>query len=717
MERRTIQMLLTFLAISACMLACQFFSVGGQKPETGEINPMEEGSTETEPQKTDGILQPLKEFFGGESGPSLSDVNIGGTVPMGFTLVDQLGGSTKAVVARGDRVYIGQGPRVVALDVSDPQKPRVLGESKVLPGLVTGLALEDDTLYASAMYGGLHVLDVHDPAKITVTGTATPKTPGCDSLAIRDKKAYMACNPGGLFIADISNSKNPELLYTPDKPTGASISIALVGDYAYIANVTDYTLDIFNIQDPRNPEKVGAYSLLLLPEPEYTSGIISSVRECGGHLCLAAGQDGLIIMDVTDPINPSVAGWLDTAPTSGLVVDGTMVYLADDMEGIHVIDISDHKNPREVGLIPTRIGGWELSVNEVVERGLFIDEDKLYITDQTYGLTIADVGNINGLQRIGHYMTPVPATLFEIRLDKNIAYIIGDWSGFRVVDVSDPENMRELAYDDERKNVSIPTPRGLVVREGYAYIADANYPLHIFSIDDPSKPVQVGALFDPAAPDGAYDIVLNGDLAYMSYWDNKKDADSRNGIMVVDIKDASNPKALNFVDVPNDGWTLALAKEHLYMLDMNQDWRQKEKKEPISLRVFDIANPQNPSCVNTIELPGAQNLSPTDMVVDGERLYVRILPTGVLVYNLKDPSNPELETSIPFMGGMPDIMKAGKYLFLGGIMAYDISDFEKPEFAGQTGTLQAWDAVLDQDMYYVITSFQGLYLFKFDPLK
>jgi hypothetical protein len=700
-------MLLTILAIYLAVLSCRFLPVGNANGKPVDTAQPEKG----------GFLQPLTDGLSGLFGGTRSNINIGGIEPNGFTLTGQLGGSTVAVVANGGRIYIGQGPRVVALDVSDPKSPAVLAESPVLPGLVMGLTLDGDTLYAVTMYGGLHVLDISEEKKIAPAGFVAPKVPGCDSIVVQDKKAFLACNPGGLVIVDVANRKNLKVLFEQEKPAGASFSIAVLGTRAYIVNTSENAIEVFNISDPQKTTKTGTLPFTSLPEGGHTGGFISSVRECGGNLCLAAEQDGLIILNVSDPDNPVIAGRLDTQVASGLVVDGNTVYLADDMDGIHVIDISDPKSPKEAGRLATEVGGWELSVKEHGERGLAVAGNLLYVTDPAYGLTLINVNNSGDLQRAGQYMTPLPDVLTNIKIDQENAYITGRNSGFRVVDVADPANPRELAYDDSRKNLYTQYPTGLEVSVGHAYISDGNYPFHIYSLTNPSKPVQVGALFDEAASDGAFDVVLKGDLAYLSGWGLKDAFYPGKGIWVVSIKDPAHPKAVNFVDVPNEKWILALAREHLYALDGTMDLDKGGQKEPIALRVFDLANPEKPAESKVIPLPGAQNMMPMDMTTDGSRLYIHLLSGKVLIYELANPAAPVMASELTLPGGMQDVLVDGKTMILGGTSAYDISDIQKPNYAGLAGNLQAWDAAFQNDRLYVVTTFQGLYIFQFDSKK
>jgi hypothetical protein len=51
-------------------------------------------------------------------------------------LVGQIGGNTESVFVEGDYAYIGEGPRLTILDISNPANPIVIGKSAPLPGVV-----------------------------------------------------------------------------------------------------------------------------------------------------------------------------------------------------------------------------------------------------------------------------------------------------------------------------------------------------------------------------------------------------------------------------------------------------------------------------------------------------------------------------------------------------------------------------------------------------
>ena len=173
-----------------------------------------EGSSQQEEQTT------------AEPGGGLPPVDTG--IQGDFEFLGQIGGSNYAVAADGRTACVGEGPRLVTLDVSDPNMPKRVGRSEVLPGLVQGTQMDGNYAYAATQYGGLHVLDISDPSQPTLVSTIKPNVPGCNAVVLADGLAYLACNPSGLFIVDISTPQNPVELSSGKIP-GTMISLAVGG--------------------------------------------------------------------------------------------------------------------------------------------------------------------------------------------------------------------------------------------------------------------------------------------------------------------------------------------------------------------------------------------------------------------------------------------------------------------------------------------------------
>lgn len=75
----------------------------------------------------------------------------------------------------------------------------------------------------------------------------------------------------------------------------------------------------------------------------------------GNTLCLAAGYEGLLTLDVSDPINPVMLGSLiiqNSKDVERIEVVGNRAYLQDAFDGILAADISNPSSPMLIGTLP-----------------------------------------------------------------------------------------------------------------------------------------------------------------------------------------------------------------------------------------------------------------------------------------------------------------------------------------------------------------------------
>lgn len=627
-----------------------------------------------------------------------------------LTYIGQYGGSTNTIAINGQYAYMGQGPRIVVLDISNPEIPVFVSESELLPGLVQGVKVEGDYVYATTLFSGLHILDISQATNPKIISNVEPEQPSCGPLTLKAGIAFIACNPSGLFIVDVNNPTAPEVLSSGNF-RGTLVSIALDNDVIYLADITK-GVNIIDVSDPKNPRQIGFFDSQTIPSltPQVS---IEAVDMCQGDLCLAVGNHGFVILDLTDQGNPTIKASVTQFWPSGLTSQGEFAFLVDDLEGVRVFNISDPTLPQQVGLMPTSVGGFEFSPHELKQREITIADQILYIPDPAYGLTTVDIRNPSQPVRVGHYMTPVPDAVFNIKVVGNHAFTANRNAGFRVVDVSNPENMFEIFYDDERKDLSPYLPTGLEIVGNYAYISDGNFPLHVYDITNPNQPIEVAGINSERSWDGADNLVISGNFAYLSGRGGNTAIFPGEGIWVIDISNPSAPDPVHFIDLPNSHWSLAIYNNILFALDGQQNYQEPD---PISLRIIDISNPMGAVPIKSIAIPELNPGSPRSLMVSGDWLYLGIGLTGIKLFDIRDPYNP-IETSVSSDSGiMPTPFRFAhqdNHLLVNGTMLYDISE---PEYLRLIGlgvmNMHAWDGYILRDLVYVATSFQGIYVYQ-----
>ncbi len=420
-------------------------------------------------------------------------------------LVAQLGGPVLRAAVAGSYAYIGIGPRLVVLNVSNPNNPTFVGWSDVLPGVVQDLAVVRDYVYliGNEYHARLWIFSVADPTHPTVVNTVDFQA-SAQRIAIVGNRAYVTVTGKGLQILDISNPASPQLL--GKFPEGGAF-IAVAGNYAYtIRGIYFYVVDVSN---PISPTRVGTYTLSVDTQ-------VFGLAADGRLASIAAGDRGVLLVDVSTPSSPNLVGTYDTPNwTSDVAISGNLVYVADT-SALRILDISTPSSPQQIGFCNLP---WGLAY------AVTLAGDYAYVADDPGGLRIVRIadprnpvevarffvmGYANGIARTGSYLyvsqrlthtrivqvtdpsrpTPVgayPASPSRAILAKGNRLYLGT-DRLSILDVSNPTQPVLLGQ-------SQPTTRTVTyvaVAGNYAYVICQYTGMCILDISNPSSPVQRG---------------------------------------------------------------------------------------------------------------------------------------------------------------------------------------------------------------------------------
>jgi len=81
---------------------------------------------------------------------------------------------------------------------------------------------------------------------------------------------------------------------------------------------------------------------------------IESEGTPGSYICGAGGRKGLIILDVSDPTNPEIAGQVNIDDwVNEVFISGIYAYVANGENGLGAVNVSDPTDPRVIGHIDT----------------------------------------------------------------------------------------------------------------------------------------------------------------------------------------------------------------------------------------------------------------------------------------------------------------------------------------------------------------------------
>ena len=265
---------------------------------------------------------------------------------------------------------------ITGVEVSTPAAPVVLG-SVALPHWTESIAIEGDYLYATyQLYGEVYVVDISDPALPFHSGTvyvsdytgrlavsdgtllvggsakvfffdlADPAAPAplCDvsvgrwveEIHVVGRRAVLDVAGPGWPVVDWTHRETPDpLSFTPLPVRG--LDVALDGTQACVLDDAA-TLHCFDLSDPANPVVRGQLSLAPL-EPE-------AIGLRGGYLYVAAGGEGLLVVDLNDPESPTLVAQLPLPGDSRLVgFEGASTCLTASYPYVHLLDLADPAAP------------------------------------------------------------------------------------------------------------------------------------------------------------------------------------------------------------------------------------------------------------------------------------------------------------------------------------------------------------------------------------
>lgn len=158
-----------------------------------------------------------------------------------------------------------------------------------------------------------------------------------------------------------------------------------------------------------------------------------------GCAYLAAGYDGLVVIDVSDPNQPVEIGWVDTRGfAGGVALMGGLVLVADGYHGLRVIDVENPVEPGEIGRVA--IEGWSNDVAALGEYAL--------VAAGTAGLVIVDLSD-----------TSYPVEVASMKIDGGASRVhvadpcvcvTDEWGRVHTIDMNEPIRPVETELVDPR---------------------------------------------------------------------------------------------------------------------------------------------------------------------------------------------------------------------------------------------------------------------------
>jgi hypothetical protein len=310
------------------------------------------------------------------------------------------------------------------LDISDSTHPHHVGTAAT-PDQNFGVWAnpEKNLAYVADDFGGLIVIDIGN-LNAPVASDTLLKAGLSYKVQVQGGYAYVASEGVGLKVLDVSDPRFPTEVGSVDSTRDVITSAVAVRDsFAFIGWVTHPWLRAVDVSDPRDPRKVAACDLFNPAEDMVWRDSFLYIAEIARLQVVNAARPHRPVL-----IGTCVVGDLDQA---GLWLQNDSVYLAGPYDGIYVVDVSDPRNPSPVRVL-AGISAW----------GCCVRESLLFISDFDDSLHIWSVANLFNVHELG--AVHVSNAGYDVKVLGDYAFVGA--KGLGLVDISDPRNPGLLAY-------------------------------------------------------------------------------------------------------------------------------------------------------------------------------------------------------------------------------------------------------------------------------
>ncbi|MCE9580032.1 MAG: hypothetical protein K8W52_43350 [Deltaproteobacteria bacterium] len=294
------------------------------------------------------------------------------------------------------------------VDVRDPAHLRELGHVPTRSGdpdeiwndvKLTRAGGRSYALMASSVVG-VEVVDVTDPAAPAVAARLGERWRNVHTLFVDGARAYLAASEQGLEIWDIADPLHATQVGAWTHPASASLSpylhdLYVDGDRAYL-NYWDLGLAIVDVRDPASPALVGTFT----GYGETTSHSSWVTTIAGARIAVHGDEQWgahVRVVDVTEGspgFGTALAAWQTRPEVSvhNLMAFGRLAFLTHYQDGVRVLDLSDPWHPHSLAWFNTWSADEPGTGVSFYEGAVGLDVDlvarRIYVADTHRGLLV-----------------------------------------------------------------------------------------------------------------------------------------------------------------------------------------------------------------------------------------------------------------------------------------------------------------------------------------
>jgi hypothetical protein len=353
----------------------------------------------------------------------------------------------------------------------------------------------------------------------------------------------------------------------------------------------------------------------------------------GNYAYVADGVSGLTVVDISEI--PAAGSIIEYKPVGsyttnaeysyGLLLEGTVLYLATAESGLIKLDVATPETPAYQDVLAPVI-----SCDDVAVAG-----DYTYMLDRKKGLRIFETKTY---PIIKSYLS-LPGESSDIAVSGNYAYVAKKGGNVAVLDVTDKSSPVPTGVE-----ITAADPRKLFIADSRLFIANGSgSTLRIEDITNPLSPVFLGSVATAGDP---VSVQVSGNRAYV--------AEEGTGLEIFNVAVPSAPVLLASAPLTDARDVCVKVSGNLVYAFVADGIN--------GLRIYDASNPSGilaePVTVDKMDTKTKtpKAFTAVSVAVLDEFAYVGMGPDGILVLKIDDPLIPVEKYHAPSSGSVSDIV-------------------------------------------------------------
>lgn len=442
-------------------------------------------------------------------------------------------GPCYSVAVEGNYAYISNGSTFQVLDVSDPSKPKPIGQ---LNDPVSRIEVSGNYAYVISPF---QIIDISNPYNPTIVSTfPLPSGYPATALTVKGQYAYVGDLNGNIMIINISNPSIPKEVGGTSAAGEVVRSLAVYDTTMYESDDEQYGIGVFDISNPSSPSRA-----TIVPG----DGSDAPLAVEGNYLY--TGIHGVLVFDLSNPLVPRYVNSFK-ADSGSLVcsisVVDTLAFASLNNGKLQEVDIADTSSIHLVSSLEPEFSGFGEPLGGIASFPY------AYIASGT-GLWIIDISKPRQMSTASFF--PTGWYVNRIALDSsNHAFLAELYGGLKIIDYSDPSSPKLVGeYSPGERVIDV------AVADDFAYlVCDSDF--QVLDVVNRASPKLIGRVpFNDTittTQQGNFDFVCVNDTTVYAARKSQK-------LFAVDVKDPTSPRIVS--SVPLEGIPVGISQSDGYL--------------------------------------------------------------------------------------------------------------------------------------------------------